>query len=229
MMAPKFVALDHNRDPALQYAEACLKQGMTYASAAQATGLNEIDLRARLPGHGNVLRQRPGVEDASPFTRCAVILPQANARDLRKTIALAMAMLADKEGRDAVVNVTNNIIAALPHPAGLPLGTRVSGHDIAKHIASHFGIGWAEFISPRRTYRVVRPRQLAMYAMLILAPHLSTPAIGRILGGRDHTTVLSGIERVKTLMARHPAFKQEAEVVMRSLRDRFAAELDYAA
>lgn len=47
---------------------------------------------------------------------------------------------------------------------------------------------------PRRSRKIAWPRQEAM-AELYARTSLSLPAIGRRLGGRDHTTVLYGIKR----------------------------------
>ena len=54
--------------------------------------------------------------------------------------------------------------------------------------------------SPIRTAEVVLPRQIVMY----LAKHrigASLPAIGRVLGGRNHTTILHGIKRIEARLA----------------------------
>lgn len=44
----------------------------------------------------------------------------------------------------------------------------------------------------RRNVRIVLARQFVMYWTSRLRPDLSLPAIGRILGGRDHTTIMHG-------------------------------------
>jgi len=39
-----------------------------------------------------------------------------------------------------------------------------------------------------------------MYAIRQLCPHMSLPAIGRMLGGRDHTTILHGVRKIEDLL-----------------------------
>ncbi len=81
--------------------------------------------------------------------------------------------------------------------------------------ADHFGLTRNDLLSFRRERAVTRPRQVAMY----LAKRLTTrslPEIGRQIGGRDHTTVLHGVERIASLVASDPAIATAiAEVTSR--------------
>lgn len=66
------------------------------------------------------------------------------------------------------------------------------GHQIARAVAKAYNISWAEFRSKRRWPYLVKARQHAMWEIRH-ATTLSLPAIGRVLGGLDHTTILWGI------------------------------------
>ena len=61
-------------------------------------------------------------------------------------------------------------------------------------------LGWAlnTIMGPQRRQEVVRVRQLLMWEISEKFP-LSLPQIGRMFGGRDHTTVLHAIRRVEKL------------------------------
>lgn len=72
---------------------------------------------------------------------------------------------------------------------------KVKGHDIAREIARQHGVRLRELVSDRRDRHLVTARQHAMWRMKYECHHLSLPAIGRILGNRDHTTVLHGIRK----------------------------------
>lgn len=56
-----------------------------------------------------------------------------------------------------------------------------------------------EIKGPRRTKRVVSARMEAAYQLHVQRPDLSYPAIGRWMGGKDHTTI---IHAVRTIAAR---------------------------
>jgi len=81
---------------------------------------------------------------------------------------------------------------------------RVNGRDVIAYVASRHDLTLKTMESQRRTRCVARPRQIAMYALRELCPHLSLPAIGRLLGGRDHTTILHGVRHISALMLHDP-------------------------
>lgn len=56
-----------------------------------------------------------------------------------------------------------------------------------------------QIIGPRRVKSIVRPRQLIMY-LARKYTHLSYPEIGRLLGGKDHTTVIHAERKIQELI-----------------------------
>lgn len=72
--------------------------------------------------------------------------------------------------------------------------------DIIRATAAHEQIRYDDIVGPCRQRRFAWPRHRAMYLARRLRPDASLPLIGRIMGGRDHTTVLHGVRRVKRLL-----------------------------
>jgi hypothetical protein len=72
--------------------------------------------------------------------------------------------------------------------------TPILAKQILRECAGEGGLNVEELTGDRRDAVAVRWRQKAMYRM---SKELgwSTPRIGRELGGRDHTTVMHGIQR----------------------------------
>lgn len=70
---------------------------------------------------------------------------------------------------------------------------RKTARDVINEVAQAHGLTFAEMSGPRRLKRLSEPRSEAYYEAYVQCPHISLPAIGRILGGRDHSTVRSGI------------------------------------
>lgn len=64
---------------------------------------------------------------------------------------------------------------------------------VIRAVSTVFGVSQVDLRGDRRIWAVSHPRQMAMYVCLQKCPHLSMRQIGRILGGRDRTTVLHGI------------------------------------
>jgi len=88
--------------------------------------------------------------------------------------------------------------------------------DILALVTAHFDVKLSELQSKRRTAAVVLPRQVAMYIARRITRH-SLEEIGTYFGGRDHSTVLYGIEKIETLRA--------SDVTLREIVDGFLARL----
>lgn len=68
--------------------------------------------------------------------------------------------------------------------------------EIQQAVACEFGVETFEMSSARRSRAVAHPRQVAMFLARALTPR-STPEIGRMFGGRDHSTVIHAIRSVE--------------------------------
>lgn len=75
--------------------------------------------------------------------------------------------------------------------------------EIQQAVCAHFGLKMIDLISPCRRRSIARPRQIAMWLANRRTNH-SLPAIGRLFGGRDHTTVIHSIRQIERLMAEIP-------------------------
>lgn len=115
-----------------------------------------------------------------------------------------------------------------PHPATTAddNGGRLPPDDlVARTLATAgavFGLSADELSGPDRSRHTVHARQVAAY--LLRKGGLSFPAIGRALGGRDHTTVMHAVTRLCARMAESPALRATVE----ELADRVGAELTAA-
>ena len=75
----------------------------------------------------------------------------------------------------------------------------VSAEDIIKATAAAYGFSADDLRSPSRRQPLVLSRQVAMYVCREQTD-LSLPKIGALFGGRDHTTVMHAIDKVKRLL-----------------------------
>ena len=92
----------------------------------------------------------------------------------------------------------------------------VSAERIQQLVADHYGLRVADLKSKRRTSAIVTPRQVAMYLCRTLTSH-SLPEIGRLFGGRDHTTVLHGCRKIGDLREQDPSLAQTLRNLRRKL------------
>lgn len=91
-------------------------------------------------------------------------------------------------------------IPALPAPILPYIVARQypSPEDITRVICEQFRVMPLDLASQRRDAKSSRARQVWGYLARELTPW-TLPAIARMLGGRDHTTILHGIRRVESL------------------------------
>ena len=63
-------------------------------------------------------------------------------------------------------------------------------------VADHFDITPSDIVGSKRSSKIVFPRQIAMY---LCREMLDAPltGIGKMMGDRDHTTVMHGIEKIE--------------------------------
>lgn len=79
---------------------------------------------------------------------------------------------------------------------------------------------------PQRTFAITRPRHRAMWVLRQVRPDLSTTQIGRIFGGRDHTTVLNALARHAERMAADPAERVLTEALVAAVSNPEIRALD---
>lgn len=88
-----------------------------------------------------------------------------------------------------------------------PRSKKVMIENIQRLVAAHFEVTKADIVSHRRTGRVVRPRQIAMYLSKVLTLR-SLPEIGRQFS-RDHTTILHAVRKIGGLIEADAALAAE--------------------
>lgn len=93
----------------------------------------------------------------------------------------------------------------------------ITGKIVMALVGEHFGLTHQDLTGPMRPYCIARPRQIAMYLMRNYCPHLSYPHIGRLLGGRDHTTILHGVRKVDELIACADPLASDLRALQRKL------------
>ena len=93
---------------------------------------------------------------------------------------------------------------------------RITVDEIQKACAAHYKIDAAEMRSKRRARAVARPRQVAMYLAKKMTPR-SLPEIGRIFGGRDHSTVIHAVRTIEALRESNPEIDADVRALLRQL------------
>ena len=120
---------------------------------------------------------------------------QANIRELEGALTRVVAF-ADLSGVSLSPQLVETALADL-----LPRRKEVEPSEVVRTVAEAFGVPVDRMISRERTQEIALPRQIAMY-LLREDSHISLPQIGEALGGRDHTTVMYGCDKISDLLER---------------------------
>ena len=118
---------------------------------------------------------------------------QSNIRELEGALNQVLA-LTSLTNQPLTPEVAETALADLR-----PQRSQLTPDHILDEVAHHFGIALSALQGPNRSKAVARPRQVAMY-LIREETGVSLPRIGAMLGGRDHSTILYGCDRIAELI-----------------------------
>lgn len=95
---------------------------------------------------------------------------------------------------------------------------KITPEVIISAIAEQYGVTADDILSKKRSREVALPRQIAMYLCRDMT-QLSTTNIGRSFGGRDHTTVMHGCDKIAEEMRKDLAFRRRVEELASLIRN----------
>ena len=93
---------------------------------------------------------------------------------------------------------------------------KVTPELIIQVVADHFGITPLDISSQKRNKEVVYPRQIVMYLCQSMTG-ASLQEIGRYLGGRDHTTIIHGREKIAADLKTNENLANTIEILKKKL------------
>jgi chromosomal replication initiator protein len=96
--------------------------------------------------------------------------------------------------------------------------TNISLDDIVKAATRHFELKIADLKSKKRTKKIARARQICMYLAREFTD-LTLQEIGNYFGGRDHTTILYGIDKIQSSLAQDQELNDTVQIISRSARE----------
>ena len=96
---------------------------------------------------------------------------------------------------------------------------KISISLIQHEVEKHYDITHDEMIGSRRSRNIVWPRQIAMFLARSLTEE-SYPAIGAKFGGRDHTTIMHGVDTVERKMKEERSCYDEVDKLSTLIKEK---------
>lgn len=193
--------------------------------AHQLSGLSEA-LRSRLGGGLSLPLERPEYETLLALARRRAgelaldLSPEALAPALRAAEGDPRRLggyleTAAHIAQALAVDPAEALHRALPVGSGGPQGAELGIEAIVEAVAAAFGLKSGDLTGPSKVRSAVWPRRAAMLLARELTS-LTTTEIGAALGGRDHSTVIHALQKVRRELE-NPARARLVENIKRSL------------
>lgn len=94
---------------------------------------------------------------------------------------------------------------------------RLHSDEVIQAVCDFYRIKSTQLKGPKRDASLVRARQITMY-LLKKELQLTLVEIGNLLGGRDHTTVMHGVDKIEALVENQPAVSADIRGITKALR-----------
>ena len=89
----------------------------------------------------------------------------------------------------------------------------ITAELIIEIVSGQYSVTTDEIIGKNRSQSIALPRQICMYLCRRMTS-LSTTSIGRVFGGRDHTTVMHACDKISEAMNSDFSFKKRVEEII---------------
>ena len=197
------------------------------ASDKPPTNIEKLETRLRSRFEGGL------IVDISPPNfelRTAILLIKAADRGVTMSIDVAKAIAASFESARALEGAllrfvseqeteqdVNKILSKLLNQRVVLAQHNKKNTEpmkVVEVVASYFDIKVSALAGPGRKKQLARPRQLLMY---FLRQELGLPfeEIGSLLGGRDHSTIIHGVDKITALLPKEEAIRSHLTQVRR--------------
>jgi chromosomal replication initiator protein len=135
---------------------------------------------------------------------------QSNIRELEGALNRVLAY-SDLSGLPLTAELVNSALSDL-----LPRTTALTADYIIRVVAKQFGVEEGQLLGRQRSREIALPRQIAMY-LIREETGASLPQIGEALGGRDHTTILYGCEKISDQLETDDALRRQIITIKEAL------------
>lgn len=86
---------------------------------------------------------------------------------------------------------------------------------LAELVANHYQVTVEDLLGSCRTRDLVHPRHILMY-LLKHEVGMTYPLIGKVIGGRDHTTIMHGVEKITTELKKDSTLLSDLQSIKNS-------------
>ena len=138
---------------------------------------------------------------------------KSNIRELEGALTKIVALSKLGTNRDITIELAEEALKDLISPNA---AREVTPESIMQVVCDHFGITQLDIAAQKRSRDIVIPRQIVMY---LCRDMTDTPlqTIGKYMGGRDHTTIIHGAEKIAHDMEKNESLRSTVEILKKKI------------
>ena len=138
---------------------------------------------------------------------------KSNIRELEGALTKIVALSKLNNNKEIDIALAEEALKDIIAPGGT---REITPELVIQIVADHYNLTSLDLISQKRTKEVVYPRQIVMY---LCRDIMGTPlqAIGKCLGGRDHTTIIHGADKISTDLQNNPTLQNTIDILKKKI------------
>lgn len=163
--------------------------------------------------------------------RCAIVQIKSKERGLELPMELAQLIAGNletarkiegflvrltSEARLKKLEIGEDLVRSILGKGEEVPSIRVSPNDVVNAVSKYYSLGKRALLGSSRARPIARPRQVLMY-LLRTQTGLPLEEVGRIVGGRDHTTVMHAVEKITLLASSDVKIREDLLGIKRAL------------
>ena len=137
-----------------------------------------------------------------------------NVRDLEAALTKLIAY-AELVHKDITLEIAQN---QLKDVFSQSKHGNVTIDNILRVVADYYKLSYNDLKGKKRTKNIAFPRQVAMYIARDITEY-STTELGFEFGGRDHTTVMHGCQKIEERLKLDPNLESSIQALVRTIKD----------
>ena len=138
---------------------------------------------------------------------------KSNIRELEGALTKIVALSKLEKNREIDIELAEKALKDIIAPGDKQ---EVTPEFIIQIVADHFNLTPLDIMSAKRSKEIVYPRQIVMYICRSMLG-TSLQNIGKYLGGRDHTTIIHGHDKIAADMEKNESLRNTVEILMKKI------------
>ncbi len=138
---------------------------------------------------------------------------KSNIRELEGALTKIVAFSKLNRKKEIDIHLAEEALKDLIFPH---IAREITPEYIIQVVADHFNITPEDIMSQKRSKEIVFPRQITMYLCREFT-NIPLQQLGKMLGGRDHTTILHGIDKIKADIPRNDALQSTLDILTKKI------------